>query len=61
MRFALRNDPGFVAVTALSFALGIGANTAIFRLINAVMLKTLPVSHPRPCAKNRKGVGSRTE
>src|SRR5207244_3021407 len=43
---ALRNDPGFAAVTALSLALGIGANTAIFSLIDAVMLKTLPVSHP---------------
>src|SRR5215467_13826968 len=43
---ALRNDPGFAAVAALSLALGIGANTAIFSLIDAVMLKTLPVSHP---------------
>ena len=43
---ALRNDPGFAAVTALSLALGTGANTAIFSLIDAVMLKTLPVSHP---------------
>ncbi|HEV2688084.1 MAG TPA: ABC transporter permease [Bryobacteraceae bacterium] len=43
---ALRKDPGFAAVTALSLALGIGANTAIFSLIDAVMLKTLPVSHP---------------
>jgi putative ABC transport system permease protein len=43
---ALRSDPGFAAVTALSLALGIGANTAIFSLIDAVMLKTLPVSHP---------------
>src|SRR5882724_64875 len=43
---ALRNDPGFAAVTALSLALGIGANTAIFSLIDAVMLKSLPVSHP---------------
>jgi len=43
---ALRNSPGFAAVTVLSLALGIGANTAIFSLIDAVMLKTLPVSHP---------------
>jgi len=33
---ALRKDPSFVAVTALSLALGIGANTAIFSLINSV-------------------------
>lgn len=42
----LRNDRGFALVTALSLALGIGANTAIFSLIDAVMLKTLSVSHP---------------
>jgi hypothetical protein len=33
-------------VATLSLALGIGANTAIFSLIDAVMLKSLPVSHP---------------
>src|SRR5579863_426472 len=43
---ALRSSPGFAAVAILSLALGIGANTAIFSLINAVILKTLPVSHP---------------
>src|SRR3954470_1503174 len=43
---ALRSEPGFAAVTALSLALGVGANTAIFSVIDAVMLKTLPVSHP---------------
>ena len=54
---ALRNDPGFVAVTALSLALGIEANTAIFSLINAVMLKTLPVSHPENLAQVTAGGG----
>jgi putative ABC transport system permease protein len=43
---ALRTNPGFAAVAILSLALGIGANTAIFTLINAVMLKPLPVHHP---------------
>ncbi len=43
---ALRMNPGFAAVAILSLALGIGANTAIFTLINAVMLKPLPVHHP---------------
>ena len=42
----LRTSPGFAAVAILSLALGIGANTAIFSLIDAVMLKYLPVSHP---------------
>jgi len=49
LRYALRGlrtSPGFAAVAILSLALGIGANTAIFSLIDAVMLKYLPVSHP---------------
>jgi putative ABC transport system permease protein len=54
---ALRNDPGFAAVTALSLALGIGANTAIFSLIDAVMLKTLPVSHPEELLQVTGGGG----
>jgi predicted permease len=42
----LRRNPGFTAVAILTLALGIGANTAIFTLINAVMLKVLPVKDP---------------
>jgi hypothetical protein len=49
IRFAvrtLRKSPGFSAVVVLTLTLGIGANTAIFTLINAVMLQTLPVQKP---------------
>ena len=42
----LRNSPGFAAVAVLSLALGIGANTAIFSLINTLMLRLLPVRDP---------------
>ncbi|HEY2435237.1 MAG TPA: ABC transporter permease [Vicinamibacterales bacterium] len=42
----LRRNPTFALVTILTLALGTGANTAIFQLIEAVNLRTLPVSHP---------------
>jgi predicted permease len=43
----LRKNPGFAAVTILTLALGIGTNTAIFSLIHAVMLESLPVKNPQ--------------
>jgi predicted permease len=49
LRFGLRmlaKNPGFTAVAVLTLAIGIGANTAIFSLIDTLMLKTLPVQRP---------------
>ena len=49
VRYALRqfaNAPGFTATAVLTLALGIGATTAIFTLVHAVLLKSLPVAKP---------------
>src|SRR5580692_10230955 len=49
LKFALRQlwrTPGFTLTVIFTLALSIGANTAIFSIVNALMLKSLPYSHP---------------
>jgi predicted permease len=55
----LRRNPGFAAAAILSLALGIGANTAIFQLIEAVRLRPLPVHRPEALVEIRIAGGNR--
>jgi putative ABC transport system permease protein len=61
---SLRLKPGFTIVAITSLALGIGANTAIFQLLDAVRLRTLPVRNPQELAEvhvpnwNGRGISS---
>ena len=64
LRLAVRTltaTPVVTAVAVLSLALGIGANTAIFSLVNNLILRTLPVSHPQSLVilSDRRNSGAR--
>lgn len=58
IRYGVRQllwSPGFSIVVLMTLALGIGANTAIFTLVHAVMLKQLPIAHPQQLIRIGEG------
>lgn len=61
VRYAVRGfvkSPGFTTVAVLTLALGIGANTAVFQLLDAVRLRTLPIEKPQELAELRIAGGN---
>ena len=53
----LRHTPGFTAVAVVSLALGVGANAAVFTLLNAILLRMLPVPNPGELVALKVGKG----
>ena len=57
---SLRKSPGLVIAALLSMGLGIGANTAIFSLVDALLLRSLPVERPGRAGRRRRAAAGPT-